>query len=490
MSRTASVAGIDIATGHYIDGRHVDAASTFATHSPIDGRMLAAVSTGSAVDVDAAVAAADAAFAAWAALGPAGRLPYLQKFAAGIKARGEQLARVECEDAGVLLARMQHGVVARSAANIGFFAEYALQLTDKRLELEAATHRLRYDPAGVTAIVTPWNGPLMLATWRLGPALAAGNTVVLKPPEWAPLTCAMLGEIAHAAGLPPGVFNIVQGPGQPTGAALVADPRVRRIAFTGSVPTARSIARAAAENLVPCGFELGGKSAFIVLADADLDAAAGTAALMYRNAGQVCLAGTRFLVQESIAEDFQRRMRAYVERLKVGDPRESDTEIGPLIHQRQLERVRGYVDRAVARGARAVWGGQPHALGGQYFQPTLLDNVGSTDEIVQNEVFGPVLVWQTFRDDADAIAMANDTHYGLAGVCWGETAHATAVADEVRTGMLWVNSFFLRDLAAPFGGIRNSGIGREGGEWSFEFYCDLKDVMLPRKPYRASFSHS
>ena len=486
----ATVAGISVPTGHYIDGRHVSSAESFATNSPIDGRLLAQISLGREHEVDAAVSAADAAFPAWAALGPEGRLPYLQRFAAGIQARGDDLARIESEDAGVLLSRMQHGVVARSASNIGFFAEYALKLADRRIEGDAATHRLRYDAAGPCAIVTPWNGPLMLATWRVGPALAAGNTVVLKPPEWAPLTCALLGQIAHDAGLPPGVFNVLHGTGEPTGARLVADPRIRRIAFTGSVPTAKAIARVAAENLVPCGFELGGKSAFVVLEDADLDAAAGTAALMYRNAGQVCLAGTRFLVHEAVAEDFQRRMHSYVEKLKVGDPREPSTEIGPLIHPRQFARVSGFVERALQAGARAAWGGARHEFGAQYYQPTLITNVDSADEIVRNEVFGPVLVWQTFQDDAEAIARANDSHYGLAGVIWGEQGHATAVADQVRTGMIWVNAYFLRDLVAPFGGIRNSGIGREGGEWSFEFYCDLKDVMLPKKPYRASFSHS
>ena len=490
MNDTALVAGTAVPTGHYINGRHVDGSERFAVHSPIDGRLLAQMSAGQNEHVDAAVAAAAAAFAAWAALGVEGRLPILQRFAAGIKARGDDLARVESEDAGVLLSRMQHGVVARSALNIAFFAEFARHLAHKTIEAEAATHRLRYDPAGVCAIITPWNGPLMLATWRRGPALAAGNTVVLKPPEWAPLTCALLGEIAHTAGVPPGVFNVLHGLGPSTGARLVADRRVRRIAFTGSVPTARSIARAAAENLVPCAFELGGKSAFIVLADADLDVAAGTAALMYRNAGQVCLAGTRLLVHEKIAADLQQRMHAYVQKLKVGDPRQADTEIGPLIHPRQHQRVSGFVERALAQGARAVWGGGPHVAGAQYYQPTLLENVASGDEIVQNEVFGPVLVWQTFETDADVIAMANDTQYGLAGCVFGEATHATAVADQVSTGMIWVNSFFLRDLGAPFGGLKNSGIGREGGEWSFEFYCDLKDVMLPRKPYRASFSHS
>jgi acyl-CoA reductase-like NAD-dependent aldehyde dehydrogenase len=490
MSKTATVAGTAVPTGHYINGHHVDGPEHFAVHSPIDGRLLAQMSAGLDAHVDAAVAAADAAFPAWAALGVEGRLPILQRFAAGIKTRGDELARVECEDAGVLLSRMQHGVVPRSALNISFFAEFARHLVGKSIETATATHRLRYDPAGVCAIITPWNGPLMLATWRLGPALAAGNTVVLKPPEWAPLTCALLGEIAHTAGVPPGVFNVLHGLGQPTGARLVSDARVRRIAFTGSVPTARSIARAAAENMVPCGFELGGKSAFIVLEDADLDVAAGTAALMYRNAGQVCLAGTRLLVQESIAADFQQRMHSYVQRLKVGDPREADTEIGPLIHLRQHERVSGFVQRALAGGATAAWGGKPHAAGAQYYAPTLLTGLRSTDEVVQNEVFGPVLVWQTFQNDADAVAMANDTHYGLAGCVFGEQGHATAIADQVRTGMIWVNSFFLRDLNAPFGGVKNSGIGREGGEWSFEFYCDLKDVMLPKQPYKASFSKS
>jgi acyl-CoA reductase-like NAD-dependent aldehyde dehydrogenase len=487
---SASVAGTAVPTGHYIDGRFVSSGETFEVFSPIDGRLLARMSAGLDDHVDAAVAAAAAAFPAWAGLGPAGRLPRLQRFAAGVRARGDELARVESEDAGVLLARMQHGVVARSAANIGFFADFAQHLTDKRIEADAAIHRLRYDPAGVCAIITPWNGPLMLATWRLGPALAAGNTVVLKPPEWAPLTCSLLAEIADQAGMPAGVFNVVHGLGQPTGARLVADRRVRRIAFTGSVPTARSIARSAADNLVPCAFELGGKSAFIVLADADLDAAAGTAALMYRNAGQVCLAGTRFLVHESVAAEFQRRMSEYVGRLKVGDPRDPATEVGPMIHQRQLDRVNGFVERALAGGAEAPWGGRRHAAGELYYEPTLITGVASGDEIVQNEVFGPVLVWQTFSDDAQAIAMANDTQYGLAGVCYGQQDHAIAVADQVRTGMIWVNSYFLRDLNAPFGGMGNSGIGREGGEWSFEFYCDLKDVMVPRKPYRASFSHS
>ena len=384
---------------------------------------------------------------------------------------------------------MRHGVVPRAVLNIRWFAEAALSLQERSIETDQAVHRVRHDPAGVVVIITPWNAPLMLATWKLGPALAAGNTCILKPPEWAPLTCSLLADAAHAAGLPAGVLNVVQGGGSTVGARLVADPRIARVSFTGSVSTARLIAQAAGANLVPCSLELGGKSPFIVLEDADIDSAAATGALMYRNAGQVCLAGTRFLVHQSISDRFVASMRAIVEQLRVGDPQDESTEVGPIIHPRQVERVLGYIDRAVAGGAKLLWGGRRHPFGAQYLQPTMLAGVEQSDEIVQNEVFGPVLTLQTFASDEEAVELANGTDYGLGGVCYGEQAHATEIADQVRTGFIWVNSFGIRDLAAPFGGIKRSGIGREGGNWSFDFFCDVKDVVLPKKPFRPSFSH-
>jgi 5-carboxymethyl-2-hydroxymuconic-semialdehyde dehydrogenase len=484
-----SVAGIEVSPDHYIDGQRVPSAQRFDVFSPIDQRLLGRVAEGLPEHVEHAISAAQRAFPAWSALTAAERQPLLDRFAAEIGRRAEAFCALESHDAGVLLSRMRHGVVPRAMQNISWFALHALGLQDRPIETEQAHHRVRHDAAGVVVIITPWNAPLMLSTWKLGPALAAGNTCILKPPEWAPLTCSLLAEAAQAAGLPPGVFNVVQGTGATTGAQLVADPRIARVSFTGSVPTARRIAQAAGANLVPCSLELGGKSPFIVLEDADVDAAAATGALMYRNAGQVCLAGTRFLVHERIAERFVGAMRAVVERLRVGDPREDDTEVGPIIHPRQVERVLGYIDRAVAGGAQLLWGGSPHPFGAQYVQPTMLTGLKQDDEIVQNEVFGPVLTLQTFSDDENAIAMANGTDYGLGGVCYGETAHATAVADRVRTGFIWINSFGIRDLAAPFGGIRRSGIGREGGDWSFEFFCDVKDVVLPKKPFRPSFSH-
>ena len=483
------IAGIAVSPDHYIGGRRVASAERFDLFSPIDQQSLGAIAQGTPEHVDAAITAAARAFPAWAALTAAQRQPMLDRFAAEIGARAEAFCQLESIDAGVLLSRMRHGVVPRAMLNIRWFAQHALTLQDRPIETEQARHIVRHDPAGVVAIITPWNAPLMLATWKLGPALAAGNTVVIKPPEWAPLTSSLLADCAHAAGLPAGVFNIVQGGGASTGAALVSDARLARVSFTGSVPTAKSIAQATGANLVPCSLELGGKSPFIVLEDADLEQAAATGALMYRNAGQVCLAGTRFLVHALVAEAFVAAMRGHVEKLTVGDPRDAATEVGPIIHPRQLERVQGYVDRAVASGARLLWGGQRHAFGAQYFQPTMLDQLKQGDEIVQNEVFGPVLTLQTFSDDDQAINLANGTDYGLGGVCYGETAHATAVAERVRTGFIWVNSFGIRDLAAPFGGIKRSGIGREGGDWSFEFFCDVKDVIVPKKPFRASFSH-
>ena len=474
---------------HYIDGERVGSAGRFALFSPIDQRALGEIAEADAEQVASAVAAAERAFPAWAALGAEGRLPYLKRFAEEVGKRAETLCLAESNDAGVLLSRMRHGIVPRAMLNITFFAEAALTLQDRTIETAQATHHVRHDPAGVCAIITPWNSPLMLSTWKAGPALAAGNTLVIKPPEWAPLTCSVLADAADAAGLPPGVLNVVQGSGAVTGAALVSHPRLARISFTGSVPTARIIAETAGSNLLPCSLELGGKSPFIVLEDADLDAAAATGALMYRNATQVCLAGTRFLVHRSVRDAFVEKMRAIVERLEVGDPRDEATEVGPIIHPRQVERVAGFVERARAAGATVLWGGEPHPFGPLYYQPTMLTDVAQDSEIVQQEVFGPVLVLQTFADDEEAIRLANDIEYGLGGVCYGAEAHAKAVAERVRTGFIWVNSFGIRDLAAPFGGCKSSGIGREGGDWSFEFFSDIKDVVVPKQPFKPSFSH-
>jgi aminomuconate-semialdehyde/2-hydroxymuconate-6-semialdehyde dehydrogenase len=480
----ATIAGVEISTGHFIGGRRVSSKDRFTDCSPIDGSHLAELSAGGRAEIDEAAGAARRAFPAWAALGPEGRLPILKRFAEGILARAEDLAIVETLDNGSLHAGNLHRLVPRSAQNISFFADFATTLGKQSLDHPEATNHVRYDPAGVTAHITPWNAPLMLTTWKIGPGLAAGNTAVVKPPEWAPLTCSLLADIAQAAGVPDGVLNIVQGIGENAGAALVEHPDIDRISFTGSTATARSIGAAAARSITPFSAELGGKSPFIICQDANLDAAAETVAMQYMNAGQVCLAGTRIVVERSIAGPFLEKVRDAVAKMVVGDPRDHATRVGPLIHPVHYERVSGYVSRAKKEGATLVWGGARHRLGGLYFQPTMFEGAGPEFEISQNEVFGPVLTWQTFEGNDEAIAVANNTNYGLAATLFsGSEERAMHIASNVVAGTIWVNCFFVRELAAPFGGSRNSGIGREGGIWSFDFYCDIKNIAVRKNSF-------
>ena len=327
--RSAVVAGVEVSTEHWIGGRRVASRSTFRDECPIDGAHLADIAAGGAPEIDAAVGAAREAFPAWAALGPRGRLPILKALAERIRARAKELAAVETTDNGSLLSGNLTRVVPRAAHNIEFFADFALRLENETIESDEVVNHVRYEPAGVAAIVTPWNAPLMLTTWKVGPALAAGNTLVVKPPEWAPLTGSLLADLAHEAGVPAGVLNVVQGIGEEAGAALVAHRDVARISFTGSTDTGRLIAATAGRKLVPVSVELGGKSPFIVCADADLDAAAQTIGAQYLNAGQVCLAGTRVLVERTIADTLLEKVREAAARMTVGDPREQGTRVGP-----------------------------------------------------------------------------------------------------------------------------------------------------------------
>ena len=480
MTNVVDIEGVAVPVDHYIDGRRVRDENQIEVRSPIDweGWKLADVAAGGKATVDAAVSAARRAFPGWAGLGPDKRHEILSRLADAIDAAVPDLAKVECVDNGSLYEAMSLRVLPRAANNIRFFADFAKdRLNDEARTLHGGErNRVRYDPAGVTAVSTPWNAPFMLATWRVGPALAAGNTVVLKAPEWAPLTCSLLGELADQAGVPPGVLNIVHGTGSAAGVPLTGHPDVDRVAFTGSPATARTVYGDAAANLTPVSFELGGKSPFIVFEDADLDAAAATAAYQYDNSGQVCLAGTRLLVQDSIRDDFMTRFERNVQAVKVGDPRDPETTYGPLIHPTALERVTGHVKRALKSGAKLAFGGQP--LHGLYYPPTLFVDVPSDAEILQREVFGPVLTLQTFTDEAEAIGLANSTDYGLAATIYtGSKTRSDRVSAAVTAGTVWVNCFYVRDLETPFGGARDSGIGREGGHHSFDFYCDVKTVV-------------
>lgn len=477
------VEGVAVDTRHWIGGERVASADTFTDVSPIDEQVIAEVAAGTAAEVDAAVAAARAAFPAWAALPVAERSAILRRVADGVEARIEDLARVETRDNGSLIRSHRRGVMPRVALNFRAFADFAEhQLGHPDLEVPGRGHRERvtYDPAGVVAVITPWNAPLMLATWRIAPALAAGNTVVVKPPEWAPLTASLLADIMRDAGVPAGVFNVVQGTGAEAGAPLTAHPGINRLAFTGSVPTAGVIAAAAAKNIVPLSFELGGKSPLLVFEDADLDLAVEIAVEQFDNAGQVCLKAARMYVHRSIADEFTRRVVEGAERLRQGDPRDEATDVSALISRRHFDQISGFVERALADGAEPLVGGGPNKdLGGLYYQPTILVGAKPDSEIMTEEVFGPVVTIDTFETEEEAVAKANDSRFGLAAtIVTGDKDRAERVSARLDAGTVWVNCFFVRDLRAPFGGNGKSGIGREGGLWSFDFYTDIKNSVF------------
>jgi acyl-CoA reductase-like NAD-dependent aldehyde dehydrogenase len=490
MSDRIEVAGRKISPDHFIGNARISSAQTFEVRSAIDESVLGHVARGTKHEVKLAVQAAKDAFPAWAALGPEGRLHHLEKLAHVIESRVEDLAYVETTNNGSLLEASRLRVMKRGAHNIHFFAEMARDL-GQLWETEAAKNAVndvRFDPAGVTVLITPWNAPFMLATWKVGPALAAGNTVVLKPAEWTPFTASLLADFVLEAGLPAGVFNVVQGLGNEAGAALVAHPDVKRISFTGSVPTAKKIASSAAQNLTPVSFELGGKSPFIIFADCDLELALRNAVDQYDNCGQVCLSGTRLLVEDKIYDEFLEQFHAAIAKTKQGDPREADTVVGPLVTRTHLERVHGFVERAIQDGATLEFGGKVSpTLGGLYYEPTLFTNVAHDSELWQREVFGPVLVLEKFSSETEVIELANNTEFGLAAMLFTKDQDkAERISSQLIAGTVWINCFYVRDLAAPFGGSKHSGVGREGGHWSFDFYCDIKNVMTRKGTFQST----
>jgi aminomuconate-semialdehyde/2-hydroxymuconate-6-semialdehyde dehydrogenase len=487
MVNTARVAGVDVDTRHWIGGRRVGSAATFTDVSPIDEQPIAEIARGTSAEVTAAVRAASEAFGGWSSTSPELRSRALNAIADGIERRAEELAQVETRDNGALLRSHRRGVMPRAAHNFRFFADWLGRLDAGDLEINGHREQVSWAPSGVTAVITPWNAPLMLATWRIAPALAAGNTVVAKPPEWAPLTASLLADITAEAGLPDGVFNVVQGTGTAAGAPLAAHPDLARVCFTGSVATGRLVAAAAGAQLTPVSLELGGKSPLLVFDDADLDLAVRHAVGQYDNAGQVCLAGTRLLVDERIADEFTARFVEGAAALRQGDPRDDDTDVGPNITRAHLERVDGFVRRAVAAGARPLLGGGAKTgLGGLYYRPTLLADAKPGSEILTEEVFGPVLTLQTFSCEDEAVALANSTRYGLAATMFtGDHDRAERVSARLVAGTVWVNCFFVRDLRAPFGGAGLSGIGREGGTRSFDFYGDVKNTVYAPEGWRS-----
>ena len=474
------VDGVSVSPDHYINGERIASSRTFEDRSPLDWTWkLADVARASSVEADLAVSAAETAFPAWAALSLDERGAYLDRLADLIDRDVERIAHVECLDMAMLEESLRQRVIGRGARNFRAYGELARNYEPRRWSSNGTFNTVLRMPAGPTVVITPWNAPFLLSTWKCAPALAAGNTVVLKPAEWSPLSCSMLMDLVDEAGFPPGVFNLVQGLGVEVGAALVGDARVRRISFTGSPETGRFIGEAAADNLVPFTAELGGKGPFMVFADADLDAAADMATVMYDDAGQVCLAGTRLLVDASVRDAFVERFEAATARHVLGDSRDAATTISPLIHPEHLARVEGFVKRAKVNGDHVVFGGAPLTKDGLWYEPTLIEPASNESEIVQSEVFGPVLTIQSFHDEDEAVELANSTRYGLSAVVYTSSeTRAQRLGTRLRAGTVWVNCFLVRDLTAPFGGTGISGIGREGGDYALDFYSDLKTLQI------------
>ncbi len=476
------IAGSVISLDHYIGGKRVSSPSVFQVHSPLKWEeVLAEMSAGDHEISDLAVTSASDAFQDWASLSPQERASFLYRLADLIDREVSNIARVECTDMAMRHESLFNRVIPRGARNFRAYADLASAYEGRTWESNGTTNLIQRLPAGPTVVITPWNAPFMLATWKIAPALAAGNTVILKPAEWAPLSSSILADLVDEAGFPPGVFNVVQGIGGEVGSFLTKDPRVRRISFTGSTETARKIGIEAAKNVVPFTAELGGKGALVVLEDADVEQAAATAAGQYDDSGQVCLAATRLIVSDKISEHFLECFHQNVDGHILGDSFDDETTITPLIHPDHLQRVESFIDRALENGDEIIRGGRRLNDQQLFYEPTLVKPASNNSEIVQREVFGPVLTFQTFQDEQEAVKLANSTEYGLSATLFtGSKEKAEIIGSALRAGTVWVNCFLVRDLTAPFGGLGISGLGREGGDYALDFHSDLKTLQIKK----------
>jgi aldehyde dehydrogenase (NAD+) len=468
-----------------IGGKAVDALSgrTFESQNPYTGGPWAQVPDGGPEDIDAAVAAARAALdGEWGAMTGFARAALLRRLGDLVTENADRLARLEVNDSGKLYREM-FGQLNALGGWYHYYAGLADKIEGRQIPSPNPNYLVytRREPVGVVGAITPWNSPLLLMTWKLAPALAAGCTVVVKPSEHSPVSSLGFAELFEQAGFPAGVVNVVSGLSRETGARLAAHPGVDKVAFTGSTATGRAVAKAAGENINKVTLELGGKSPQVVFPDADLAAAAnGIIAGVFAATGQTCMAGSRLIVHADVHDELIRLVVERVERIKLGNPNDADTEMGPVANRPQYEKVLGYLDTAKAEGATVAYGGAAESgLGGLFVQPTVLTGVTSESTVVREEVFGPVLAALTFTDEDEAIKLANDTPYGLAGAVWTKDVHrAHRVAAKIKAGSVWINAYRVVAPSVPFGGFKASGLGRENGLHAVDEYLEEKAVWV------------
>jgi len=472
---------------NFIDGKYVAplGGQYLDNYAPATGALSGRIARSGPEDVEQAVQAAAAAFPAWSAMPLEQRHDILRGIADGILQHLDRLAEAESTDSGKTITTARTIDIPRAALNFKFFATALLHFaSESHHQPDVLSYTLR-QPLGVVGCISPWNLPLYLFTWKIAPALAAGNCVVGKPSEVTPLTASLLGDICNAAGLPPGVLNIVQGLGPEAGAAIVQHPMVKAISFTGSTRAGAEIARVAAPMFKKLSLELGGKNPNIIFADCDYEKMLDTTVRSsFNNQGQICLCGSRIYVEKSLYQQFKNDFVERVQQLRVGDPADPKSQLGAVVSKVHFEKVLSYIDLARTEGGRLLCGGQALQLpgaqaGGWYIAPTVIEGLSTSCRSNQEEIFGPVVTIQPFEDEADALAQANDSPYGLSATIWTNyLQRAHRMVAQLQCGIVWINTWMLRDLRTPFGGVKNSGMGREGGWEALRFFSETKNVTL------------